>query len=118
MATKTPTLVPTTSPHNLAVEWAGFAASGDVGTAVQYENLTDRTVQITGTFTGSPTIVIEGSNDGTNYETLTDPQGNALSFTAAGLEAISENPKYIRPRATAGTGGADVDVRLNMKGRR
>lgn len=118
MATVTPTLTPTTSPHNLTVNWEGFAASGDVGTAVKYGNFTDRTVQVLGDFTGSLSIRIEGSNDGgTTWTVLTDPQGNALNFTAAGIEAISENPQQIRCRATAGSGGADADVHINFKGR-
>lgn len=94
------------------ISWEGFAASADVGTAQSIAGFPDKSVQITGTFTGSPTIVIEGSNDGTNFSTLVDPQGNALSFTAAALEQVLEVVRFIRPRLTAGTGGADIDVTL------
>ena len=119
MATVTPTLDTDISPHNIIVKWEGFAASADVGTAVEYENLSDRTVQIFGTFTGSLEMTIEGSLDGgTTWFSLTDPQGNAIVKTAAAGEAISEAVPLIRPRATAGSGGADVDVYIYMKGRR
>lgn len=90
--------------------WKGFAASGDVGTALNAPALPDKTVSIEGTFTGAPTIVIEGSQDAINYDQLHDPQGNAISFTAAGTKLIAENMPYIRPRASAGTGGATVNV--------
>jgi len=41
-------------------------------------------VQATGTFT-SATLALQGSNDGTNYVTIEDIQGNAASLSAAGL---------------------------------
>lgn len=68
----------------------------------------DKSVQVIGTFNGG-TVVIEGSNDGTNWVTLSDPQGNALSKTAAFLEQILEATRYVRPRVSAGT-GVDLDV--------
>jgi len=46
---------------------------------------------------------VEGSSDGTNYTTLTDPQGNALSKTADFIEALLENPLYIRVSTSGGT---------------
>ena len=71
----------------------------------------DRTIQVTGTLGVGGTLVWEGSNDGgVTYATLTDPQGNALSFTAAGLEQVTELSEYARPRLTVG----DVDTDLNV----
>jgi hypothetical protein len=58
------------------------------------------------------TVVIEGSIDGTNYVTLTDPQGNAISKTAAAIEEISEIVKFIRPRVTTGDGTTAIRVDL------
>ena len=85
------------------VQWTGLL-NGDDGGPAELPGYADRTVQVTGTFGAGGTIVIEGSVDGINYVTLTDPQGNALSKTAAFLEAISEAVRYIRPRVTAGDG--------------
>lgn len=85
--------------------WSGLTnATSDTGEPVALPNRADRSVQVTGTFGAGGTIVIEGTLDGTNYVTLTDPQGNALSKTAAFLEAISEAVKFVRPRVTAGDG--------------
>lgn len=71
-----------------------------------------RSVQFTGTFGTGGTILLEGSNDGTNYVTLTDPQGNAISKTAAGIEAIEETTVYIRPRVSAGDGTTSLVATL------
>lgn len=63
----------------------------------------DRSAQvgITSDTFGTGTIVIEGSNDGTTWTQLRNPQGVSLAFTAAGLNQILENTTYIRPRASA-----------------
>ena len=71
-----------------------------------------KSVQITGTFGSGGTVVIEGSDDGTNYETLNDLQDGALSITAAGLYEVQEHTRYIRPDVTAGDGTTDLDVTL------
>lgn len=96
-------------PDNvMLVTWLAITEA-DTGRAVQMARFPDRTVHVSGDFTTSGALVIEGSNDGTNYFTLTDPTGASLSFTAAGMKLIVENPLYIRPRATAGTAVA-MDV--------
>jgi len=59
------------------------------------------------------TITIEGSNDGgTTFNTLNDPQGNPLTFTADKSEQLLENPEQIRPRASGGGASMDVSVRM------
>lgn len=74
-------------------------------------SLPDKTVHVTGTAGASFSMNIEGSNDGTNWVILTDPQGNVLTFTAIDkLEQIQENPLYIRPNVTAGDGTTSVTV--------
>ncbi len=67
-------------------------------------NYPDKTVSATGTW-GSATLTIEGSNDGTTYETLNDSrgEGNPLTLTANNLVVIGENPRFIRPRTSGGT---------------
>lgn len=72
----------------------------------------DKTIQIKGTWGAGGTAVIEGSNDGVAYFTLNDPQGVALSFDADALASILENPRYLRPRVTAGDGTTDLDVKI------
>ena len=42
-------------------------------------------------------MTIEGSNDGTNFETLSDSTGAPLTFTESGIKLITENTLFIRP---------------------
>lgn len=101
---------------SLEILWETLTDTNEVGLGVISSHFGDKTIQLTGTFT-TTTALIEGSNDSTNgvdgvWETLVDPQGNALSFTAAGIETILENPKWIRPRLSASGGSSDVDITL------
>lgn len=81
------------------VSWA--FTGGDTGVPIEMPGASTRSVQFAGTFNGA-TVVLEGSNDGTNYATLTDPQGNAISKTADALEKVEEVTRYVRPRVSAG----------------
>jgi hypothetical protein len=100
----------------MRVKWEGFAASADVGTAVELSSYPDRSVQVLGDFGTGGEITIQGSNDGgTTWATLTDPQGNALVFTSARIEAVTELVQQVRPNATAGS-GADIDVYMMFGG--
>jgi hypothetical protein len=96
----------------IVVNWNGLAASGDVGTPVTFAAWSERTYFVVGTFTGSPTVIIEGSADGVNWLQITNRQGTPLSFTAAGLNTSQDRPVYVRPRLTAGTGGAAINVQM------
>lgn len=95
------------------VTWASLA-KGDTGTPYKNPGWADRSVQIDGTF-DSATCTFEGSNDGSTWFTLADPQGNAISKTAAALEALLELTLYVRP-AVAGSGGtAALNFRLCVR---
>lgn len=76
----------------------------------------DKTYQVSGTFGAGGTIILEGSNDGVTYFALRNTHDNSqiTGVTAAELEGILENPAYIRPRLTAGTG---VSVVVTIIGR-
>jgi len=91
------------------VSWSALA-TGDTGAPIQGVGLSDRSVQFTGTF-GGATVVLEGSNDGTNYVTLTDPAGVALSFTSAGLKQLLQITRYMRPSVS---GGAAVAINCHL----
>ncbi len=88
----------------------------DVGAALDPNgggiNFADKTFHVVGTFGGSVLVVLQGSNDGTNWVTLTDPQGAVISSGTTILVAVLENPLYIRPKTSGGT-SADVDVILS-----
>lgn len=86
--------------------WANLANS-DVGSSLVAPNLSDKSIQVLGTFGVGGTLVIEGSNDGgTTWHTLNDSkgEGNDLSFTVADIRTILENPERIRPKVTTGDG--------------
>lgn len=100
--------------HAVIISWTGLL-NGDSGEPVDMTEFADRTAQIIGTFGAGGTIVLEGTNDGTNYVTLTDPQGNAISKTSASIEAISELTWKVRPRVTGGDGTTDLSVYLLIK---
>lgn len=100
MATRTALSEPI-SKDVVLITWTGLAGTADVGSAEQLARFSDKTVTATGTFGG--TVVIQGSNDGTNWFTLTDQNAQSLSYTGAGGGLIAENPRYIRPAVTAGT---------------
>lgn len=101
---------PTVDNSVITLTWSTLAASGDVGDAQSFAPYGDKTFIVTGTFTGSPMVTIEGSNDGVNWVTLSNRQGTAMTFTAAGMNTSQDKPVYVRPRLTAGTGGAAITV--------
>lgn len=115
MANITPTVTRVTDGGVLNVFTATWVMGiADTGLPVAMSGAPDRSVQIEGTI-GGATIVIQGSNDGTNYQPLTDPQGNAISKTAVAIEAISELTRFIRP-VTSGGAGSAITVTLAMRG--
>lgn len=96
------------------IKWKAMAC-GDVGDAYQIPWwATSMTVQVEGTF-NTQTLTLQGSNDKSNYHALTDPQGNNIAFSAAGLEVVEEYPRYIQPSFSGSTGG-DLDVLLFVRG--
>ena len=83
------------------------------GDSIKHPGASDRTVQFIGANWGGATAVLEGSLDGgTTYFTLTDGQGNVVSFTDNGGEMISENVLFFRPRLSVGGTAAVVQVLL------
>lgn len=94
----------------LICTWDGFAIAGDVGLPIRYAAWSDKTFVVSGNFTGTPAIAVEGSNDGVNWVSLSNRQGTAMNFTAPGMNTSQDRPVYIRPRMTAGTGGAAIKV--------
>lgn len=89
------------------ISWA--MGQGDTAVGVLASHLADKTVTLTSGSFGTSTATMEGSNDSTNgtdgtWITLTDAQGNAISKTANATEQLLENPLWIRPTYSAGSG--------------
>lgn len=106
--------------HVLTVTWA---AIGDADTCapVQMGAYADRSVQVFGTF-GGATIAIVGSNEdtndpalATNYVALHDPQGVALTMTAAKIEEIAEITNWTKPTTASGT-ASSLTVAMTFRG--
>lgn len=114
MATIQHTTAPTQTSVAFVAAWAGLA-NGDTGSTLMGAQYTDKSVQVSGTFGTGGTLRFEGSNDGVNWAVLTDPQGNALDFTTAKIEMVSEATLYVRPRVAAGDGTTALTVSLLMK---
>ena len=90
------------------VTWTGLTTD-DTGQPWRRNDYTDKCVTITGDFGSGATVTMQGSNDGTNWFSLTDPQANAIAKTAAAMEQILENPVWIRPSVSGGT-SPDLDI--------
>lgn len=93
--------------------WAALQ-NGDNGAPASIPGAPDQTVQVFGTFGSGGTVIIEGSCEATpsNWFPLVDPQGNPISFTAAGGELVLELVAHVRPRVTAGDGTTSLTVLL------
>ncbi len=116
MTTRAATLsvIPAYGERAHVISWSGLL-NGDDGAPIEMPGSSDRSIQYQGTFGTGGTIILEGSNDGVNYHPLTDPQGNAISKTAAGIEAIMELTRYVRPRVSAGDGSTSLVATLLVK---
>lgn len=92
----------------------GNMSSGDVGEALEiYSRVVSMTLQVVGNAGnfGDGALTLQGSNDGTNWNTLHDAFGNTIVLTASAMVLIAEYPRYIRP-SLSGTTANGVDVNL------
>jgi hypothetical protein len=104
------------SGRSLSIAWSGLL-NGDDGQPWDTEDFPDWSVQITGTFGAGGTVVIQGSNNGTNWITLRDPSGAILSFTAADLRQALELSRWVRPAVTAGDGTTSLVATIKARRR-
>jgi len=111
------TLTKTTEGDFDVVTWETLTNSNTAGTAYEPARMRGLagTVQVTGT-PDSATLVLQGSNDGTNWVTLKDTLGSDISFTAAGYAEFSTAFRYLRPSTSGGSGSQDLDVIICARG--
>ena len=114
MATIQHTRTSTGTSHSMVVNWENLA-NGDDGLPIDFSQYSDRIVQVLGTFGLGGSVRLEGSINGTDYNVLTDPQGNSLDISMASIEAVTELVRYVRPRVTAGDGSTNLSVYLLIK---
>lgn len=103
-------LVPQVWDNNVAL-YTWTLAQNSAGPPIQGPGWTDRSIQFTGNFSGC-TCTLQGSNDGINYFTLHDPFGNLLSFTNAGLAAVTEICWWIQPVVQSGSISTAISAAL------
>ena len=91
----------------------GGKVAAEAGTvdAVSAFDFPDRSVQVLGTF-GGCTVTLEGSNNGNDWATLNDPQGNPIALTSAKIKGVLECVRYVRPTVTGGDGTTAVTAIL------
>ena len=115
MATINPTLISNSAPGVEVALWETLTES-DTAAAYAPGSLLPLvgSLQVVGTF-GGGTIVFQGSNDGTNWVSLNDTSGDAITLTAAGAAEFSTAMRYIRPAASVAGTGRDVDVYMVLR---
>lgn len=113
MATVTPTVTKVGDQDDSAVlfSWSLTSTNTD-GAYVEWVQWADRCFQAAGTW-GTATLTLQGSNDGTNWFTLSNAAGGtAATFTADGGKTVIELPRYARPNLTTPGSGAAITVTL------
>ena len=95
------------------VTWETLTTTNTDGAPALVPGYPDKCVQGVGNFSGSASVALQGSNDGTNWFACSDQAGTDIAMTAATIGAVvAENPLYVRPLLSSGDGSADVDVIL------
>lgn len=98
-------------PGSYVATWTGLL-NGESGVAADLPvDAATRSVQVSGTFGVGGNVIIEGSNDGTNFFALNNALGTALAtITAAALNSLDQNCLFLRPRVSAGDGTTSITV--------
>lgn len=102
-------------PGGATYTWGVLAVSGDIGDTQPVNNRTLASVQVDGGFGTGGTVVLEGSNDGTTWATLVNNAGTSISCAAACFHGVRDQPRFVRPRLSAGTGSITLTVRLYLR---
>lgn len=115
MATIAATIDRDSVPGAVLASWADLA-TGDVGAGVPIAYAADLSCQVSGTF-GGGTVTWQGSNDNTNWHPMTQRGSTTgMAYTSAALHISQENPAWVRPAVTSGTGVA-IDCTLAIHAR-
>lgn len=92
------------------VEWTGLG-QGDTGDVADLLAARHLTIQIDGNLSGTPTVNIQGSNDGSNWFNLADLAGSEVASGSGDIVEIQEHPLHFRPNVSSGDGDTDINVR-------
>lgn len=91
--------------------------AGDTCAPISLARYADRSVQVTGTYSGA-SISIQGTcEDNTNYAVLTDPSGLDLNISSgARSKFVTELTALTKPVITGGDGNTDLTVTFICRG--
>lgn len=91
------------------VTWSPIT-NGAIGTMSRARIYSEISIQVSGVFGSGGSVKIEGSNDGTNWATV-----SSAALTSAGFfAALTCLPKHLRPNCTAGDGTTALTVIARM----
>lgn len=105
-------IAPVVTRIRQAVIAAWTFTENDTCVALDEPDALDASAQIAGTF-GGATVLLQGSLDTSNFATLNDAGGAAISKTAAALVGVREKVRSWKPSASGGT-GQSVTVTLRI----
>ena len=97
-----------------AVVWSNISESDSSREFGLGGMVAEISVQVIGAFSGG-TIVLEGSNNGTDYSDLKQLDGTLATAAVPAIMALLDRPLFIRPRVGGGTGQS---ITVNMVVRR
>ena len=83
------------------------------GSAIPAHDFQHKSIQADGTF-GAATVVLDGSNDGTNFYPLANSAAAAIGLTVAGLATNVSTVQFVRPRLSVVGIGATIVVCIVM----
>lgn len=116
MATVNPTLTDLTGENSVKMfVWTPLTTTNANGAPAEWVSYADRCIHFTGTFGVGGTVKLQGSNDGVDWQDLTDRQGTAISRTAASIKQVTEGTRYVRPFVSAGDGTTAITASLVMR---
>jgi hypothetical protein len=105
---------PTKTSKACVATWVGLTNGAD-GAPLDQAQYADKSVQVSGAFGANGNLQLQGSNDGANWNVLTDPQGAALNISAASIKFVAEATRYIKPVVTSGDGTTNITVTILLK---
>lgn len=114
MATVKP-VVANINDDAVKVQWRNIASGDTCEEYSGFSDYSDRSVQVEAAAFGGATITIAGSNDGDNYQTLTDPSGTAITASSAKLRQILEYVWKVKPTISGGDVTTNITVTIVAK---
>ena len=103
---------------NSAVSASWTLTTADhTGSAIEFSEWSDKSIHVSGTW-GGATCILEGSNDGVDWQGLKNQASTAITFSSSGIMQVLETTRYVRPRLSVAGSGASVSVKLLINRRK